>query len=103
MVKTTFTMILGFTTGVPGLPPAGFNPTPTIAFRHRRDLKYDKASDKFLVVANTCCNKIILPVDHRQRRGIKFMNDLELAFCGASGFAPETIIHDMDDDIVVVE
>jgi hypothetical protein len=79
--KVTFQDVLRFATGLETLPAVGFAPTPTVTFRHRRDKT--ATQDKFLALGNTCANQILLPVDERHRRFVRFKEDLELAFvCG---------------------
>lgn len=54
-------LLLVFATGMNTIPALGFDPEPTLAFKHPEDTDpSDKAGD--FPFANTCTNTILLPV-----------------------------------------
>lgn len=90
--KVTYQDVLCFATCLEVTPALGYDPQPSVTFKHRRDTA--KKNDKLLAVGNTCANQIILPVDDRHRRFIRFKDELELAILGAVEFASDSVVYD---------
>ncbi len=76
----SFCDLLSFATGLTHVPAIGFDSIPSVTFKHAKDVGQGKPDDKILAKGNTCANQIVLPVDERHRRFVKFKDELEMAF-----------------------
>ena len=61
-MKITLEDVLIFATGSSSIPVAGFNPPPSISFRHPADIHVEDSFTEEFAYANTCANSLSLPV-----------------------------------------